>query len=79
MAYFIMKNWSKGKTFIHYNGSYHSNNHESIEWYLKQEKPDLKVVTIASVEQSSLDSLAKESMELGNYIICLPEDMTKTR
>ncbi len=79
MAHFILKNWSKGKSFLHYNGSYHSNNHESIEWYLKQEKPDLKVFTIASAEQSNMDTLAKESIGLGNYILCTPETMTKTR
>lgn len=46
MAHFILKNWSKGKLFLHFNGSYHSNYHESICWYLKQEKPDLKIVEI---------------------------------
>lgn len=78
MSYFILKNWSKGKMFIHYNGSYHSNNHQGIEWYLKQEKPDLKVFTIASVQQENVDTLAKESFDLGNYILCTPDDMTKT-
>ena len=78
MSYFILKNWSKGKMFIHYNGSYHSNNHQGIEWYLKQEKPELKIFTIAAVQQSNLDTLAKESFDLGNYILCTPDDMTKT-
>ncbi len=78
MAYFILKNWSKGKTFIHYNGAYHSNNHQGIEWYLKQENPNLKVLTISSTEQPAIDTLAKESNGLANYIICIPENFTKT-
>lgn len=79
MAYFILKNWSKTKTFIHYNGSYHSNYHEGIEWYLKQEKPDLKVFTIGSTEQPDIDTLATEVMGLGDFIICTPQSMTKTQ
>lgn len=79
MAYFILKNWSKGKTFIHYNGSYHSNFHQGIEWYLKQENASLKIVTIGSTEQPSVDGLDKESIGLADFIICTPESMTKTQ
>ncbi len=78
MAHFILKNWRSGQTFIHYNGTYHSNNFEGIVWYLKQQNPDLKVMTIASVEQEKIDSLAEESLGLANFIICTPTSMTKT-
>lgn len=79
MAHFILKNWSKGKTFLHYNGTYHSNYHEGIEWYLKQQQPSLKVLTISSVEQAGIDTLAMDAKGLGDYIICTPESMTKTQ
>ena len=49
MAYFILKNWSPGKMLIHYHGSYHSENFESIYWYLKQQNPSLNIVTIETV------------------------------
>lgn len=78
MSYFLLKNLKPGHTFIHYNGSYHSNNFESIYWYLKQERPDLKIVTIAAVEQENLSKLEKENLNLANFIICTPESMTKT-
>lgn len=78
MAYFLLKNWSKGKLFIHYNGSYHSNFHQGIAWYLKQEKPDLKILTIASTQQADINTLSKESFDLGDYIICTPDNLTKT-
>ena len=78
MAHFILKNWRNGNTFIHFNGSYHSNNFEGIMWYLKQHNPDLKIITIAAVEQGKIDSLAEESLGLANFILCTPASMTKT-
>jgi uncharacterized iron-regulated protein len=78
MAYFILKNWTKGKTIIHYNGSYHSNYHEGIEWYLKQVNPDLKIFTISSIEQENIDTLAKSALNMADYIICNPESMSKS-
>ena len=79
MAYFILKNWSKGKLLIHYHGSYHSENYESIYWYLKQEKPDLKIVTIHTVSQDKISELTKENKGKADFTICVDEDMTKTR
>ncbi len=78
MAYFILKNWRKGQTFIHYNGSYHSNNFEGIIWYLKQANPNLKIVSIAAAEQKTLKSLSEESKNLANFILVTPTTMTKT-
>lgn len=78
MAYFILENWSKGKTIIHYNGSYHSNYHEGIEWYLKQGNPDLKIFTIGSIEQENIDTLAKSALNMADYIICNPASMSKS-
>ena len=78
MAYFILKNLSAGQTFVHYNGSYHSDNHTAIEWYLKQARPDLKVVTIGSTEQDSVDDLSKENAGLGDFILVTPASMSKT-
>lgn len=79
MAYFILKNFAKGKTFLHFNGSYHSDRFQSIVWYLKQADPTLKIVTISSVEQKELDDLEKESEGLANFIIVVPETMSKSQ
>ncbi|MDQ3192441.1 MAG: ChaN family lipoprotein [Bacteroidota bacterium] len=78
MAHFIIKNHSPENTFIHYHGSYHSNNYEGITWYLKQEKPNLKILTIGSVEQSNLDTLSQEYLNIADFILVTPENMTKT-
>ncbi len=78
MAYSILKNYREGSTFIHYNGTYHSNNYEGIIWYIKQARPDLKIMTIASVEQDSMDNLAEESLNLADFIIGIPTSMSKS-
>ena len=78
MAYFILQNWKEGKIFIHYNGTYHSDNFEGIVWYIRQEMPDLRIMTISSVEQEGLDTLAKENASLADFILCIPSSMCKT-
>jgi uncharacterized iron-regulated protein len=78
MAHFILKNISPGKTLIHFNGSYHSDHHQGIEWYLKKANPELKILTIGSTEQDEIDDLDKESLGLANFIICTPTSMSKS-
>ncbi|HEU4716885.1 MAG TPA: ChaN family lipoprotein [Bacteroidia bacterium] len=79
MAYFMLQNWSPGKTFLHYNGSYHSDNHEGIVWYLLRSNPRLKIVVISSTTQDNIDTLDKDSEGKGDFIIAVPEDMTRTQ
>lgn len=78
MAYSIAGAIEKGKTFIHFNGSYHSDNFQGIIWYLNLYKPGLKIVTISSVEQKNIDEVDTANVNLGNYILAVPENMTKT-
>ena len=78
MAHFIFSNWTPGTLFIHYNGSYHSDFHEGISWYLKRAKADIKIATIATVTQKEIDSLLPEHLLKADYIICVDEDMTGT-
>lgn len=78
MAYFILKNFSAGKLLIHFNGSYHSDRHQGIEWYLKKSNPALRVFIIGSTEQDSLDELDKENIGLADCIICTPTSMSKS-
>lgn len=78
MAHFILKNYRNGQLFIHYNGSYHSNNHESIVWYLKQQNPNLKILTIATQEQDDVDLFNEEDNNLADVILYTPQSLTKT-
>jgi len=78
MAYFILKNRENDRLFIHYNGSYHSNDFEGIYWYLKQENPTLKIVTVSVVESENVKKFDKEKKGKADFIIVVPSTMTKT-
>lgn len=78
MAWFILANWSKGKQFIHYNGSYHSSNFESIIWYLNKFSPGLNIATIETVQQEDIEKLDKESNNIATFVIAIPTTMTRT-
>ena len=78
MAHFILKNWSPGKKFVHFHGAYHSDNYQGIVWYLKQMNPNLKIMTVSTVEAKNCDSLSTEDKTKADYIIVIPDDMTKT-
>lgn len=76
MAYFILKNWQPGKTILHFNGSYHSDNFQGIIWYLKQVNPSLKIITLSSTQQKILDDLDETSKGKANFNLVTPESMT---
>lgn len=78
MAYFIAKNLKPDSIFIHYNGSYHSDNFEGIYWYLKKASSNMKIITIATVEQSDLKKIVAENYNKADYILVIDEDVTKT-
>ena len=78
MAHFILENWSPGKLFLHFHGAYHSENFESIYWYLKQENPDLNIATIHTTAQEDISELEGDNTGKADYTICVDEDMTKT-
>ncbi|MBC7472744.1 MAG: ChaN family lipoprotein [Candidatus Sericytochromatia bacterium] len=78
MAYFINKHFKVGSTFIHFNGSYHSDNYQSIYWYLKKYNPKLKIMTISSIEQEEIDKPVNEYKGLADFTINIPNSMTKT-
>ena len=78
MAHFILQNLKPGNTFIHFHGTYHSDNFEGITWYLQKQRPDLKIVTISSKEQEDIEKLEEENMGKADFILTIPADMTKT-
>jgi uncharacterized iron-regulated protein len=78
MGYFIAKNVAPNAVFVHYNGTYHSDNFEGISWYLKTYKPEVKIITIATVEQKDLKNLETEHYNKADFILVIDEDVTKT-
>jgi uncharacterized iron-regulated protein len=78
MASSIVKYWQKGSILIHYNGSYHSDHHQGILWYLNKYNPNIKAVTITTVLQDDLSELKDETREQADFIIVVPSSMTRT-
>ncbi|MCK9402424.1 MAG: ChaN family lipoprotein [Chitinophagaceae bacterium] len=78
MAHFILQYYKTGSLFIHYNGSYHSDNYEGILWYLKNKQPGLKYGTITTVSQKDITALLAENKGKADFIICVDENMTTT-
>ncbi|MFN3640297.1 MAG: ChaN family lipoprotein, partial [Flavobacterium sp.] len=78
MAHFILQNLKNNSVFIHFNGTYHSDNYEGIYWYLKQHQPELKIMTIATVTQTDLSKLSKEHLGKADFILVVDEFVTKT-
>jgi uncharacterized iron-regulated protein len=78
MAHFILMHWSPGKTFLHFNGAYHSDNKEGIVWYVRKLRDDLTIMTITSVLQENTDSLEVVSVDKADFVIVVPSSMTRT-
>lgn len=78
MAYFIAKNLKKNTLFLHFNGAYHSDNFEGINWYLRNEKSDLNIVTVSVVEKDEVKKFDKKDKGKANFIIVVSKTMTKT-
>jgi uncharacterized iron-regulated protein len=78
MAYFILQHYTPGSLFLHYNGSFHSDNFDGIYWHLQKAQPLLKYATISTVSQSEVHSLLAENRGKADFIICVDEDMTST-
>jgi uncharacterized iron-regulated protein len=86
MAHFILQHLESGTSdspdlkskFLHFNGAYHSDFHEGIEWYIKQHNKSLIVKTITTVSGSNPRKLDKQHHGRADFIICVDEDMTPT-
>ncbi|MBI9034920.1 MAG: ChaN family lipoprotein [Bacteroidales bacterium] len=78
MAFSIIEKYKDGVPFIHFNGTYHSNNNQGIIWYLKKYMPELRVMTISTVEQEDIFKFEKENTALADFVLVISENMTKT-
>ncbi len=78
MAHFIHLNLKENQLFYHLNGSYHSDFHQGILWYLKRLNPNLIIKTITTVEQDQLKSMHKDHLNKADFIIVVDSEMTKT-
>lgn len=79
MAESILKNFEAGKTFIHYNGNFHSKEFGGIYWYIKQKNPNLKMAVISVFESEDPELKVPEKEYIPtDFNLIIPADMTKT-
>jgi uncharacterized iron-regulated protein len=78
MAKSIANSWQKGQMVIHYNGSYHSDRHMGIIWYLNKYNPSIKVATVTTVNQDIIDKLDDNNKDQADFVIVIPSSMTRT-
>ncbi len=78
MAHFILSNYKKDHLFLHFNGSFHSDYYEGINWYIEKANTDLNIATISTVTQESVHKLLESNKGLADFIICVDENMTTT-
>jgi hypothetical protein len=65
---------------LHFNGAFHSDYHQGILWYIQQTTlgKKKKFLTISTVTQNDISKLEKENLKKADFIICVPETMTRT-
>jgi len=78
MAHFIINALNRNTVMLHFNGAFHTNNDEGIVWYLRRQKPNMRILTISTVEQDSVGALEEEHKGLADIILAVPTTMTKT-
>ena len=76
MAESILAHLKPNSLFVHFNGSYHSDYYQGIWWYLRRERPNLRILTIATTSQAELKRLAKESYGQADFILAVDEDLS---
>lgn len=79
MAHFMLKNYKKSMLFLHFQGSYHSDNDQGIIWWVNKLKPGLDIKSITTITRTDWDKLNdNEKAALADYSIVVPDNMTET-
>ncbi len=77
MAYFILKNLKEEDVLLHFNGAFHTDYFQGIIWYIQQKEPEKKITTISTVYSDNM-KFKKEDKGKADFIIYVPESMTRT-
>lgn len=78
MAQSIAEHAKPDSRSIHYNGTYHSDFFEGINWYLHRLRSDLERITIAMVTQDEVGKLEREHLGRADIIIAVDADVPGT-
>jgi len=81
MGYNIVKKSGvlDGKTVLHLNGAYHSDNYEGVVWYTKMEIRktfvEPRIMTISCIEQENVDTISAKDAAKADFVIVIPTSM----
>ncbi|MBB3698232.1 ChaN family lipoprotein [Flammeovirga yaeyamensis] len=80
MGYSIAKavKKNKNKMMIHFNGNFHSKDHEGTVWYVNQYYKKANCAVISFVQQADLSKLDDANKGKNEFTIVCNENMTKT-
>ncbi len=78
MAHFISTNLEENSRILHLNGSYHSNDYEGIVWYVKRDRPEIRVLTINTIVVDDVKSVDHEQLQAADLTVVVPSTMTTT-
>ena len=78
MAHFILNNLEENSRIFHLNGSYHSNDYEGIVWYVKRDRPELRILTINTIVVDNVKNVDQEQLQAADLTIAVPSTMTTT-
>lgn len=78
MAHFLLQNLGENGRIFHLNGSYHSNNYEGIVWYVKRDRPELRILTINTIVVDDVNNVDSERLQAADFTIAVPSTMTTT-
>lgn len=78
MAHFMLKAKTDNNVIYHLNGAFHSDYYQGIMWYVQQQEPDARIITISTVSQENVNKLEEENLGRADFIICVNENMTST-
>jgi uncharacterized iron-regulated protein len=78
MAHFILSNLEENSRILHLNGSYHSNDYEGIVWYVKRDRPELRILTINTIVVDDVKNVGHEQLQAADLTVAVPSSMTTT-
>ena len=64
--------------FLHFNGSFHSDNNNGIIPFMMKYNNRISVATISCCRQKDLSQLEEVNFEKADFIICIPDDMVNS-
>lgn len=71
-----MKN--ENAKFLHFNGSFHSDQYDGIIPFLNHYKPNLSIGTISCCRQDDVNKLEEINIGKADFVICIPNDMVNS-